>query len=237
MTDAAVVVTLDQGSTGTKAQALGASGRIVGHGFAPVAEYNPRLGWVEQDPMEIWQSVQSAVATALEGHDARWVASFALTNQRESLVLWGRGSAAPVCPMVSWQNRRSDSLTARIAGTGVADRVRRISGLPLDPMFSAVKVSWLLDTHDADRAQTRRGELRLGTVDSWLLSRFGGEPVGDQRQHVLVGPLRVQCHPHREVRPRAGRQRPTSLLGPATLGDHRVHHLRGENLRQQTNRH
>lgn len=179
MTDAAVVVTVDQGSTGTKAQALGASGRIVGHGFAPVAEYHPRPGWVEQDPMEIWQSVQSAVATALEGHDARRVASFALTNQRESLVLWERGSGVPVCPMVSWQDRRSDSLTARIAATGVADRVRRISGLPLDPMFSALKASWLLDTHDADRARSRRGELCLGTVDSWLLSRFGGEHVSE----------------------------------------------------------
>ncbi len=177
MTDAAVVVTVDQGSSGTKAQALDASGRIVGHGFAPVAEDHPRPGWVEQDPMEIWHSVQSAVASALDGHDPRGVASYALTNQRESLVLWERASGVPVCPMVSWQDRRSESLAGRIAATGVADSVRRISGLPLDPMFSALKASWLLDTHDPDRVRSRRGELCLGTVDSWLLSRFGGEHV------------------------------------------------------------
>jgi glycerol kinase len=175
MTDAALVVTVDQGSSGTKAQALGGNGRIVGHSFTAVAESHPQPGWVEQDPLEIWRSVQSAVGAALYGHDASQVARLALTNQRESLVLWERVSGEPVCPMISWQDRRSDGLAARIVSSGVADRVRRISGLPLDPMFSALKASWLLDTYDTDRARSRRGELCLGTVDSWLLSRFGGE--------------------------------------------------------------
>jgi glycerol kinase len=89
------------------------------------------------------------------------------------MVLWDRTTGLPVGPLITWQDGRGVELAEQLVASGVADTVRRISGLPLDPMFSALKARWLLDAHDPDRRRSRRGELCLGTVDSWLLSTDG----------------------------------------------------------------
>ncbi len=165
-----VVLAVDQGSSSTKVLALDAAGDVVGRAAVAVAEQHPRPGWVEQDADELRGSVDGALAACLASAGDVTVAGVGISNQRESLVLWERRTGRPVAPAVSWQDARAVSVVEKVAAAGVAAAVHDLSGLPLDPMFSAAKASWLLDLHDPDRSRSRRGELCLGTVDSWLAS-------------------------------------------------------------------
>jgi glycerol kinase len=169
-----MLLAIDQGTSATKAVLVGPDGSIRARGSAPVGQSHPQPGWVEQSAEEIWESVRAAVAACLADGTADPDA-VGLSTQRESLVLWERVGGRPVGPLLSWQDQRTAPHCARLRAAGAGERVRAISGLPLDPMFSALKAGWLLDAHDPDRTRSRRGELCLGTIDSWLLSRFGGE--------------------------------------------------------------
>jgi glycerol kinase len=170
-----MLLAVDQGTSATKAVLVDRTGTIVARGSAALGLAHPQPGWVEQSAEEIWISVQAAVAQCLDGQDAATVVGIGLSTQRESLVLWERATGTPLGPMLSWQDQRTATECTRLRATGAGDLVAAVSGLPLDPMFSALKARWLLDHYDPDRARSRRGELCLGTVDSWLLSRFGGE--------------------------------------------------------------
>jgi glycerol kinase len=172
-----LLLAIDQGTSATKAVLVDTQGRIVARASAPLAQAHPRPGWVEQSAEEIWRSVQDAVAACVADDDAASVTAVGLSSQRESLVLWERAGGAPLGPLLSWQDQRTAPHCARLRATGANDRVRALSGLPLDPMFSALKAAWLLDAHDPDRSRSRGGELCLGTVDSWLLSRLGEDHV------------------------------------------------------------
>ena len=121
--------------------------------------------------------MRQAVAACLSQTDPSAVRAVSLSTQRESVVLWERASGRPLGPLLSWQDQRTAERAARLRAEAAAATVRAVSGLPLDPMFSALKAAWLLDAHDPDRARARRGDLCLGTVDSWLLSRLGGDHV------------------------------------------------------------
>jgi glycerol kinase len=160
------ILAIDQGTSATKAVLVDAAGAIVARASAPVSLSAPRPGWVEQDANEIWSSVQAAVAACLDGRDPAHVAAVGLSTQRESLLLWDRATSEPRGPMLSWQDQRTDSAPLREH----ADEVRMLSGLPLDPMFSAAKARWLLETYG-------RAGVCLGTVDSYLLTRLGGEHI------------------------------------------------------------
>jgi glycerol kinase len=195
-----MLLAIDQGTSATKAMLVDADGQIVARASAPVGQSHPQPGWVEQSPAEIWDSVRAAVADCLGGHEAAAVAAVGLSTQRESLVLWERGSGDAVGPLLSWQDQRTAPHCARLRREGAGDRVRALSGLPVDPMFSAPKATWLLDAHDPDRARSRRGELCLGTVDSWLLSRLGGEHVIEAGNASRTQLLDVKtCHWHPEL--------------------------------------
>jgi glycerol kinase len=128
---------------------------------------------VEQDALAIWHSVRLAVAQCLEGQDAGAVVAVGLSNQRESMLLWDRATGEPLGPMLSWQDQRGAAHCDALRAAGHAAAVQARSGLPLDPMFSAAKAHWLLRAYDPDG----RRDVCLGTMDSWLLSRFGGEHV------------------------------------------------------------
>ena len=171
---APLVLAIDQGTSATKCILVNAGGQVAARASCPVAEATPRPGWVEQDAEEIWRSVQAAVRDCLAGQDPRAVTAVALSSQRESLVLWDRRTGAPLAPLISWQDQRTTADCDALRSEAVEAMVRERSGLPLDPMFSAAKARWLLDRHDPDRALTRAGRLCLGTVDSWLVSRFSG---------------------------------------------------------------
>lgn len=177
MPDADLILAIDQGSSATKAMLVAPDGAIVASATAAVEHAFPRAGWVEQSPTELVDSVRTAVAACLDRGPVGTVVGVGLSNQRESLVLWERATGEPVLPLISWQDQRTVDLCETLLRRGHGAEVRRRSGLPLDPMFSATKARWLLDAADPDRSRSRRGELCLGTVDSWLLAQFGGDHV------------------------------------------------------------
>lgn len=174
---AAFVLGIDQGTSSTKCLLVDGSGAVVARGQAALSERHPQAGWVEQDADEIWRSVQEAVGRCLTPETGRAVVAVGLSTQRESCVLWDAGTGTALSPVLSWQDQRTTGLARRIGTDDALGRVRAISGLPLDPMFSALKARWLLDQVDPTGARARAGEIRIGTVDSWIMSRFGSEHV------------------------------------------------------------
>ncbi|MES9539603.1 FGGY family carbohydrate kinase [Actinomadura sp. NPDC000600] len=172
-----VILALDQGTSSTKALLVDRHGRVLARASHPLGRSHPRPGWVEQSPDEIWTSVRTATRRCLDGCDPARVTAVGISNQRESMLLWDRRTGEPVTPVLSWQDRRTAARCADLLAAGYGEKVWEVTGLPLDPMFSATKGAWLLDHADPDRSRSLRGDLCLGTIDSWLLSRFGGEHV------------------------------------------------------------
>jgi glycerol kinase len=170
-----MLLAIDQGTSATKAVAVDEQGTIRRRASVPLAQHHPQPGWAEQDPLEIWRSAQQAVRELLADVDPSQVVAVGLSTQRESTVLWDRATGEPLGPVLGWQDTRAANLCAQLRAAGHAERVRSITGLPLDAMFSAGKASVLLDHQDPDRSRSRGGELCFGTVDSWLLWRLGGQ--------------------------------------------------------------
>ncbi len=189
-----LILAVDQGTSATKCALVDRTGAIVARGRAKLGEQHPRPGWVEQDASEIWDSVRRAVADSLDGQDPRRVAAVGLSTQRELLVLWDRRTGEPLSPVISWQDQRTAAVCDALRSDATERLARERSGLPLDPMFSAAKAAWLLDTYDADRQRARAGEICLGTVDSWLLGRLSGEHLieaGNASRTQLLGVRRA----------------------------------------------
>ena len=178
MTNQDCILAIDQGTSSTKGVLLDLGLAVRAAVSVPVNLASPQPGWVEQDPQEIWQSALAAAlelveAAAAEGCDIK---GLAITNQRESALAWDVATGEPLSAMLGWQDRRTASA---IDGFHAAtqDRIREITGLPLDPMFSALKFAWILDQIDPDRSRSRAGEIALGTVDSWLVYNLTGQHV------------------------------------------------------------
>jgi glycerol kinase len=191
-----LILAIDQGTSATKTALVDAAGEVVARAAADVAVHHPRRGWVEQDPEDIWRSVEESAVTCLSGADPGRLAGIGLSTQRESLLLWDRRTGAAQSPLISWQDRRTAALCQEYAP--FAGPVAELSGLPLDPMFSAVKARWLLDQYDPDRTRAARGELCLGTVDAWLLYRLTGEhqiEVGNASRTQLMDIRTCQWSP------------------------------------------
>lgn len=172
-----VVLAIDQGTSSTKCLVVDSKGDVIARGQAPVSIATPQPGWVEQDAEEIWASVRQAVANALEASSGNNVAAIGLSTQRESCVIWDRRTGARLTPVLSWQDQRTDGVCAKLVAAGHGAVIRRRSGLPLDPMFSAAKARWLLDILPSGQARAEAAEICIGTIDSYLLSRFGGQAV------------------------------------------------------------
>jgi glycerol kinase len=169
-----LILTVDQGTTNTKVILVDSDGKTVAQASRPVGIRFPQPGWVEQDPVEIWQSVSDAIDECLATSGNPKLAAIAISNQRESAIAWDRNTGQPVGPLVSWQCQRSAAICEELRKRGHESDVRARSGLTIDPMFSASKMRWLLD-HAADGLQRAElGELYVGTVDSWLLWNLTG---------------------------------------------------------------
>ena len=172
-----LILAIDQGTSATKCALIDAGGQFVARASSPLGESHPQPGWVEQDGLGIWASVQRAVAACLEQADPARVVAVGLSTQRESLLMWDTASGEPISPVISWQDQRGADLCDALRSPDTERLVRERSGLPLDPMFSAVKARWLLDRYDPGRLLARNGRVCLGTIDAWLLSHFSGEPL------------------------------------------------------------
>lgn len=165
------ILSIDQGTTNSKAVLVSAEGGIVARGASPVGISHPQPGWVEQDPERVWQSVLEAIAACLAAAPAATIAGIAISNQRESVTLWDGETGDPLGPVISWQCRRSAPVCAQLNAAGHSPRVEALTGLPIDPMFPGPKMRWLLDRAPSGRP------LRLGTIDSWLIHRLTGGRV------------------------------------------------------------
>jgi glycerol kinase len=168
-----VILAIDQGTTSTKGLLVSDTGRTVASAMVPVARRYPHPGWVEQDAQELWASVGSVIAQLPNAAPA----CLALSNQRESVLMWDRAGGQPLTPCVGWQCNRGAELCAELRAAGADSMVRELTGLPLDPMFSASKLRHLLDADPALRAAAASGAACAGTVDSWLLFKLSGGTV------------------------------------------------------------
>jgi glycerol kinase len=175
------VAAIDQGTTSTRCMLVDETGRIVTVDQVEHRQIFPRPGWVEHDPLEIWENTRRVVAGALARADATAadVAAVGVTNQRETTVVWDRTSGRPVYNAVVWQDTRTQQICDRLGSLGGgADRYRERTGLPLATYFAGPKARWILDEVDGARAAAERGDLLLGTMDSWLLWNATGGPEG-----------------------------------------------------------
>ncbi len=174
------VLAVDQGTTGTTALLLDARGRVRARGYAEVPQHFPKPGWVEHDGGEIWRSVGAAVRAALRAAadpGATRVAAIGITNQRETSLLWDRRSGKPAGRAIVWQDRRTHDRCAELRRAGAGPEIRRLTGLVLDPYFSATKLEWMLRADPRRRAAARRGALAFGTMDTWLVWKLTGGAV------------------------------------------------------------
>jgi glycerol kinase len=168
------VISIDQGTTGSTVLVLDEQLAVRGRGYKEFPQIYPRPGWVEHDPEEIWKSVSTALAQALEGIEPSSIAAIGITNQRETTVLWDRKTGKPVHNAIVWQDRRTADHCASLKENGKEARVKQLTGLTLDPYFSGTKVAWMLANVDGLAARAKAGEIAFGTVDSYLLWRLTG---------------------------------------------------------------
>ena len=174
--DRRVILALDQGTTSSRAIAFAPDGAVRGVSQKELGLSFPEPGWVEMDPEEIWAAQRDTAVEALRlaGAAATDVAAVGITNQRETTIIWDRATSEPIAPAIVWQDRRTAERCEELRRAGHEDRVRRATGLVLDPYFSATKIAWLLDSVPGARERAERGELAFGTVDTWLAWKLTG---------------------------------------------------------------
>lgn len=171
------ILAIDQGTTNTKALLIDESGAIIASASHPVGQSYPAPAWVEQNAMELWHSVQHVIEPCLANVGAGSLAALAVTNQRESVLLWDRLSGQPLGPCIGWQCRRTASACEALKASGHEALIRERTGLVIDPLFSATKARWLLDHVEDGQRRAEQGELCIGTVDSWLLWNLTGGQI------------------------------------------------------------
>jgi len=173
------VLAIDQGTTGSTAIVLDHDAAVAGRGYAEFPQHYPRPGWVEHDPRDIWRgSVEvAAAALAAAGVGAGDLAALGVTNQRETTVLWDRVTGEPVANAIVWQDRRTAPMCDALRERGLAETVKRKTGLILDAYFSGTKIAWLLENVEGLRKRAAAGEIAFGTVDSWLTFQLTGGQV------------------------------------------------------------
>jgi glycerol kinase len=173
------ILAIDQGTTSTRAIVFNSRGEPVGSARVELSQHFPQPGWVEHDPIEIAEAAVSVAKQAIGR--ARLtpddIAAIGITNQRETTIVWERSTGRPVANAIVWQDRRTAEICQDLAKTDHARDIRKITGLVVDPYFSATKLMWLLTTIPDGQARAEAGELCFGTVDSWLLWHLTGGEV------------------------------------------------------------
>ncbi|WP_408635952.1 glycerol kinase GlpK [Parendozoicomonas callyspongiae] len=170
MSDEKFILSLDQGTTSSRAVLFNRKGEIVGMAQQEFTQIYPQAGWVEHDPMEIWSTQRGVMTQVLAKTDTKpeQVAAISITNQRETTVVWDKNTGKPVYNAIVWQCRRTANTCEQMKRDGLEDYVRENTGLVVDAYFSGTKVAWILDNVEGAREKAEKGELLFGTVDSWL---------------------------------------------------------------------
>ena len=171
-----LVMAIDQGTTGSTVLLIDPELKVLAKGYAEFEQHFPQPGWVEHDPDQIWDSVRAAIAQALEkaGVGPERIAAIGITNQRETVVAWDRGTGAAYHKAIVWQDRRTADLCSAMKNRGLEDIFQQATGLLLDPYFSGTKIAWLLQNVDEFAAAASKGEAAVGTIDTYLTWRLTG---------------------------------------------------------------
>jgi glycerol kinase len=174
------VAAIDQGTTSTRCIIFNHSGEIAGIDQKEHAQIFPKPGWVEHDPLEIWQSTLEVTKNAMRksGLTATNLAAVGITNQRETTLIWDRKTGQPYYNAVVWQDIRTDTICNQLAKEGGQDRFREKTGLPLATYFSGCKVKWLLDNVDGLLTAAQQGNAIFGNIDTWLIWNLTGGVKG-----------------------------------------------------------
>jgi len=175
------IAAIDQGTTSTRCIIFDHDGSVVSIDQLEHRQWYPRPGWVEHDANEIWHNVQATVRGALNraGLSRADLAAIGITNQRETTLLWDAATGEPVHHAIVWQDTRTDTLIREFGGDVGPDRFREICGLPLATYFAAPKARWLLDHIPGLRERAEAGEIRFGTIDTWLIEKLTGRHATD----------------------------------------------------------
>ncbi|QOC91661.1 glycerol kinase GlpK [Micromonospora craniellae] len=171
---------VDQGTTSTRFMIFDHGGTEIGRHQLEHQQILPRAGWVEHNPLEIWERTRTVVRTALNTHGlaAADLAALGVTNQRETTVVWNPRTGQPYYNAIVWQDTRTDRIAAALSRDGRGDVIRRRAGLPPATYFSAGKIQWILENVDGVRAAAGRGEAVFGNTDTWLLWHLTGGTDG-----------------------------------------------------------
>jgi len=165
------ILTLDQGTTSSRAILFNESGKIVSLAQKEFKQIYPQPGWVEHDPMEIWSSQASVITEAIlkEKIKSDEIAAIGITNQRETTVIWDKETGKPIYNAIVWQDRRTSAQCDLLKEKNLDTIIREKTGLVLDAYFSATKIQWILDHVEGAREKAQQGKLAFGTIDSWLI--------------------------------------------------------------------
>jgi len=165
------IVAIDQGTTSSRAVAFDEEAKIVGIAQKEFAQHFPVSGWVEHDPMEIWESQWEVFEQVIRENniEAGDIAAIGITNQRETTVVWDKNTGEPVFNAIVWQDRRTASICEELKEQGLEPYIKESTGLVVDAYFSGTKIKWILDTVDGAREKAENGDLLFGTIDTWLV--------------------------------------------------------------------
>ena len=165
------ILTLDQGTTSTRAMVFDKNGEIVSSAQQEFKQIYPHAGWVEHSPQDIMGSTVAVIGEALvrAGLTAEDIAAMGITNQRETTLVWDKKTGKPLCNAIVWQCRRTADYCEKLKNDGFAEKIYNKTGLVPDAYFSATKIKWILDNIDGARQRAERGELLFGTVDTFIL--------------------------------------------------------------------
>ncbi len=187
MTEHRYVAAIDQGTTSTRCVIFDENANMVGVGQFEHKQIFPQQGWVEHDPLEIWDNTRRSVAAALaESNVPREdIAAVGITNQRETTIVWNKHTGLPVYNAIVWQDTRTDVICEQLAQDHGVDRWRQRTGLKITSYPAGPKIRWILDNVPGAREQAETGDLLFGTIDTWILWNLTGGPDGDQGSDAI----------------------------------------------------
>lgn len=170
------LLALDQGTTSSRSIIFDQQGQVVASAQLPLQLSTPQAGWVEQDATEIWSSQQQTIQQVLQKARIQpyEIRAIGIANQRETTIVWNRKTGQAIAPAIVWQDRRTASFCQQLKDKGHETHIQNITGLMIDPYFSASKLSWILDNIPHARTLAQANELAFGTVDSWLIWNLSG---------------------------------------------------------------
>lgn len=185
---------IDQGTTSTRFVIFDRNGCCVSLHQKEHRQIFPQPGWVEHDPMEIWQNTKEVISAGLgkAGLSGTDLAAIGITNQRETTVVWDKHTGKPLCNAIVWQCARTYEICGNLSTEGGQDRFRKKTGLPISTYFSAPKIKWILENINGSRQRAQSGQALFGTIESWLIWWLTGGPSGGVHVTDVTNASRTQ---------------------------------------------